>query len=177
MKVSGGLNIHGDGCLVSQMGEVTRREALFAAPMGGVLNDSNGQVNFAGPVIGRRCNRVETGGNLVEEAGNFRGLKVDSRCIVQDVDDIPVKNVLLQFFFVGTDCLQFIPGRASGFFSNRFDEFFSDSVEDGRGCKGFVQGSIVMQAQFLGEFTNQGFGIPREDAEGVSTLVGRAGGA
>ena len=56
MKVSGGLNIHGDGCLVSQMGEVTRREALFTATMGGVLNESNGQVNFAGTVIGRRCN-------------------------------------------------------------------------------------------------------------------------
>ena len=32
-----------------------------------------------------------------------------------------------------------------------------------------------MQPQFLGEFTNQGFGIPRDDAEGVATLIGRAG--
>jgi hypothetical protein len=33
-----------------------------------------------------------------------------------------------------------------------------------------------MQAQFLGEFTNQGFGIPRENAKGVATLIGRTGG-
>jgi hypothetical protein len=55
VKVTGGLNIDGDGGLVRQMGEVTRCEALFAASMGGVLDDSHGQVNFAGTVIGRGC--------------------------------------------------------------------------------------------------------------------------
>jgi len=102
---------------------------------------------------------------------------MNTRCIVYNVDDVPIKNVLLQFFLVSADCLQFIPGRAGGFFSDRFHEFFANSVENGRGCKGFVQGGVVMKTQFLCEFTNQGFGIPRYDAQGVSTLVGRAGGA
>ena len=138
VKVAGGLNIDGDGGLVGQMGEVTRGKALFATSMGGVLNYGNGQVNFAGAVIGGGCDGVESGGNLVEETGNFRRLKMDSGCIVQDVDHVPVENVLLQFFLVGTDCLQFIPGRTGGFFGDRFDEFFPDPVEDGGGCKGFV---------------------------------------
>lgn len=177
MKVPGGLDIYRDGGLLGQIGEISRGEPLFGATMGRVLDNGDGQVNLAVGVVGRRSDGVEPGGNFVQKARNFRGLEVNSRGILQNIDDIPVKNVLLQFLFVGAYGLQFILGSPWGLLRHRFHELFSDAIKDGRCGKRFVQVGIIMKTQFLGELTDECLGIPGEHAQGVPALVGWAGGA
>ena len=71
VKVSGGLDINGDGGGARKIGQVARGEASFCPPMRFVLYQSDGEVNFAGAMVGRRGDGVEPGGDLVEQIWNF----------------------------------------------------------------------------------------------------------
>ena len=101
---------------------------------------------------------------------------MNSRSITKNIDHIPVENIVVELFVIGNDVVESLPCRAHSFFRHSANKLFPDTVEDGRGCNGFVQGSIVFKAQRFDEFTDQRFGVPRKDAEGIATGVRRTRG-
>ena len=130
VEMAGRLHINRNGVFRSQPGQITGGQTLFGATMGGVLNHGDGQMDMTGLMIGRGGDGVEPGGDFIEKVWNLRRVDFDSRCILEDVHDIPIKNIFLQFFFIGTDGLKFVPGRAGSFFRDRFDEFFARPVQN-----------------------------------------------
>jgi len=102
---------------------------------------------------------------------------MNPRSITKNIDHIPVENVVIERFFVGNDVLKSLLCRAHNFFRHSSNKLFPHTVEDGRGRNGFVQGSVGLKAQRFDEFTDQRFGVPRKDAEGIATGVRRTRGA
>ena len=102
---------------------------------------------------------------------------MNSRSITKNIDHIPVENIAIELFVVGNDVLESLLCQAHSFFRHSSNKLFPHTVEDGRGCNGFVQGSIGLKAQRVDEFANQRFGVPRKDAKGIATGVRRTRGA
>ena len=146
MEMAGGLDVDGNGGGGGEIGEVTGGESLLGAAVGGVLDHGDGEVDLAGAVVGRRGNRVEAGSDLIKEGRKLGGVELHSGGVVEDVDDIAIKNVLIELLFIGTESLEFFAGGSGGLVGDGFDELFTRAVENDGGGENFAKGSIAGQS-------------------------------
>jgi hypothetical protein len=102
---------------------------------------------------------------------------MNSRSITQNIDHIPVENIVVELFVVGENVQESSLYRALSFFCHGSNKLFSHTVENERGCDCFVQGSLVLKAHRFDEFTDQRLGVPRKDAKGITTGIRRTRGA
>jgi len=177
MKVAGGLDVNRDGGGSGEVGEIAGGEALLGATVGGVLNNGDGKVDFAGTVVGGRGDGIQAGSDLVEEAGELGRVEFHARGVVEDVDDVTVKHVLIKFFLVGAEGLKLVASGTGGLVGDGFDELFADPVEDGGGGENFAEGGVAGQAEFLEKLVDEAVGVARDHAKRVSAGVGGARGA
>ena len=177
MEMAGWLHIDRERVFLGQSGQIAGGQALFGAAMGGVLDQSDGQMNMAVLVVGGRGDGVEAWGDFIQKMGNLCRVDLDSRSILQDVYDVPIEDVFVELLFIGTDGLQFVAGRARGLFRHGFDEFLSGAVENEGGGDGFLEGGVPYEAKFFEELLHEAGGIAWNDPEGVPADVGGTAGA
>ena len=111
------------------MPQVTGSDAVLFAAMGGIDNDGDRQMHFAGMRLGRGGDRVKPRRNLVQEREKLRNGELD-RILGQDVREVAGENIIVERFFIANDLGELRLGFAlEQLFQDGLDEFLAHAVD------------------------------------------------